>query len=163
MHAEEFLSLHATFKHCRIHHRRGQLHARRTRRLSQIGFLISSLFLSFSLFFQLSQCAQFGLIGFEIYISLFSCHLNLHSVRAKLRLNSSPHQCNILLGGYEEAPDGDGLLLYLFGYLGTLVNLLFAAEGCSQYFVLSMPDCCWQKNLSLDEDVDAMMNCIAQV
>lgn len=76
---------------------------------------------------------------------------------------SSPYQCNILLGGYDEAPNADGPLLYSCDYLGTLVKLPFAAEGYAQYFVLSTLDRYWKKNLSLEEGIDVIKKCIAEV
>ncbi|KAI0566192.1 proteasome chain protein [Gracilaria domingensis] len=75
----------------------------------------------------------------------------------------SPFQCNILMGGYDAPPNGKGASLYSCDYLGTLVKLKFAAEGYAQYFVLSTLDRYWKKNLSVDEGLDIIKKCVAEI
>lgn len=88
-----------------------------------------------------------------------------HYTRGELAkfLRKSPYQCNVLLGGYDGAPNGDGPVLYSCDYLGTLHKLTFAAEGYAQYFVLSTLDRYWKKNLSLEDGVSIIRKCIAEV
>lgn len=75
----------------------------------------------------------------------------------------APYQCNVLIGGYDAAPYGKGTSLYSCDYLGTLHKLSFAAEGYAQYFVLSTLDRYWKKNLSLEQGVDVIEKCIAEI
>lgn len=75
----------------------------------------------------------------------------------------SPFQCNVLLGGFDSHPNGDGPSLYSCDYLGTLTKLSFAAEGYAQYFVLSTLDRYWKKTLSLDQGLKVIRKCIAEV
>lgn len=78
-------------------------------------------------------------------------------------LRRSPFQCNILLGGYDSAPSGDGPSLYSCDYLGTLTKLTFAAEGYAQYFVLSTLDRYWKKDMTLEEGLIVLRKCIAEI
>lgn len=78
-------------------------------------------------------------------------------------LRRSTMQCNILIGGYDSHPNGNGPCLYSCDYLGTLTKLSFAAEGYAQYFVLSTLDRYWKKNLSLDDGLAVIRSCIAEV
>lgn len=78
-------------------------------------------------------------------------------------LRRSPFQCNVLIGGYDAAPFGNGPSLYSCDYLGTLTKLKFAAEGYAQYFVLSTLDRYWKKNLSVEEGVEVIKKCVAEV
>lgn len=78
-------------------------------------------------------------------------------------LRKSPFQCNVLMGGFDAAPNGHGPSLYSCDYLGTLVPLEFAAEGYAQYFVLSTLDRYWKKNLTLDQGIEVIKKCIAEI
>lgn len=75
----------------------------------------------------------------------------------------APYQCNVLIGGYDAAPYGNEASLYSCDYLGTLHKLSFAAEGYAQYFVLSTLDRYWKKNLPLEQGVEIIEKCVAEV
>lgn len=95
-------------------------------------------------------------------VSATHSHHVFHSITFPTR-RKAPYQCNVLLGGYDAAPNGDGPSLYSCDYLGTLHKLSFAAEGYAQYFVLSTLDRYWKKNLSLEDGLVVIRKCIAEI
>lgn len=68
-----------------------------------------------------------------------------------------------MIAGYDSPPNGEGPALYSCDYLGTLTKLKFAAEGYAQYFVLSTLDRYWKKNLTVNEGIDVIHKCIAEI
>lgn len=133
---------------------------------------------------QLDECKLFAAAGVPGDVTKFSEHVQkdvrLYTLRSGITMSTSavanytrgelarflrrsPFQCNILIGGYDSHPNGDGPSLYSCDYLGTLTKLTFGAEGYAQYFVLSTLDRYWKKNLSLDEGLDVIRKCIAEV
>lgn len=133
---------------------------------------------------QLDDCKLFAAAGIPGDVTKFSEHVQkdvrLYTLRSGITMSTaaianytrgelarflrrSPFQCNILIGGYDSHPNGDGPSLYSCDYLGTLTNLTFGAEGYAQYFVLSILDRYWKKNLSLDEGLVVIRKCIAEI
>jgi len=72
-----------------------------------------------------------------------------------------PYAVNILLGGYDVATETPKL--YWIDYLGTMVEVPFAAHGYGSYFALSLLDRYHNPEAPLEEGVEALKRCIAEV
>jgi 20S proteasome alpha/beta subunit len=83
-----------------------------------------------------------------------------HFLRAVLAKNArrSPYQANLLLAGY----DGKPALFYL-DHLGTLQQIPYGAQGYSSYFVLSVFDKLYRKDLTFDEGKAAVKAALEQI
>jgi len=72
-----------------------------------------------------------------------------------------PYSVNLLLGGYDVATEAPKL--YWIDYLGTLADVPFAAHGYGSYFALSLLDHYHNPDASLEEGIDTLKRCIAEV
>lgn len=72
-----------------------------------------------------------------------------------------PYQVNLLLGGYDE-PSSEPALYWL-DYLGTLVQVPFAAQGYAAYLTLSTMDRYHSPDMSLDEGLQLLRRCIDEM
>jgi len=72
-----------------------------------------------------------------------------------------PYSVNLLLGGYDVAADVPKL--YWIDYLGTLADVPFAAHGYGSYFALSLLDRYHNPEAPLEEGVEVLKRCIAEV
>eukprot|EP01117_Protostelium_nocturnum_P000304 TRINITY_DN10370_c0_g1_i1.p1 TRINITY_DN10370_c0_g1~~TRINITY_DN10370_c0_g1_i1.p1 ORF type:complete len:193 (+),score=58.04 TRINITY_DN10370_c0_g1_i1:139-717(+) len=75
-------------------------------------------------------------------------------------LRSRPYQVNMLLGGWDEEA---GASLYFLDYMGSLHKQDFGCQGYSNYFILSLLDKYWKKGLNLEEGVQLIKTCMAQL
>ncbi|KAF5323091.1 hypothetical protein D9611_009379 [Ephemerocybe angulata] len=72
-----------------------------------------------------------------------------------------PYSVNLLLGGYDVASHDPHL--YWIDYLGTIAEVPFAAHGYGSYFALSLLDRYHKPDASLEEGVETLKRCIAEV
>ncbi|WFD16469.1 proteasome endopeptidase complex [Malassezia arunalokei] len=72
-----------------------------------------------------------------------------------------PYQVNLLLGGYDE-PSSEPAL-YWIDYLGTLVQVPFAAHGYASYLTLSTMDRYHRPDMSLEEGLHLLKQCINEM
>jgi len=72
-----------------------------------------------------------------------------------------PYQVNLLLGGYDEPTSEPAL--YWVDYLGTLVQVPFAAHGYASYLTLSTMDRYHRPDMSLDEGLKLLKQCIEEI
>ncbi|KIK96906.1 hypothetical protein PAXRUDRAFT_825467 [Paxillus rubicundulus Ve08.2h10] len=72
-----------------------------------------------------------------------------------------PYSVNLLLGGYDIADHKPNL--YWIDYLGTVVELPFAAHGYGSYFALSLLDRYHNPEASLEEGLATLKRCIEEV
>ncbi|EDP44799.1 hypothetical protein MGL_1281 [Malassezia globosa CBS 7966] len=72
-----------------------------------------------------------------------------------------PYQVNLLLGGYDEPTSEPAL--YWVDYLGTLVQVPFAAHGYASYLTLSTMDRYHRPDMSLDEGLKLLKQCIEEM
>ncbi|AXA50904.1 20S proteasome subunit beta 4 [Malassezia restricta] len=72
-----------------------------------------------------------------------------------------PYQVNLLLGGYDE-PSSEPAL-YWIDYLGTLVQVPFAAHGYASYLTLSTMDRYHRPDMSLEEGLQLLKQCINEM
>ncbi|CAI5498495.1 unnamed protein product [Closterium sp. Naga37s-1] len=70
------------------------------------------------------------------------------------------YQTNMLLAGFDE---GVGPSLYYLDYLATLHKVKHTAIGYCSYFVLSIFDKYYKDNMTLDEALEVVDRCIAEV
>ncbi|KIJ59883.1 hypothetical protein HYDPIDRAFT_170577 [Hydnomerulius pinastri MD-312] len=73
----------------------------------------------------------------------------------------NPYSVNLLLGGYDLADHTPNL--YWVDYLGTVVEVPFAAHGYGSYFALSLLDRYHDPEASLEEGLATLRRCIDEV
>ena len=76
-------------------------------------------------------------------------------------LRKSPYQVNMLLGGVDA--DDKVPSLYWLDYMGTLQKLDYSAAGYASNFVLSTLDCHWKPDMTVEEGLELMKKCIAEL
>lgn len=81
----------------------------------------------------------------------------IREVMAKA-LRKNPYEVNMLLAGYDENPS-----LYYIDYLGTLQKIPFGAQGYCSYFVMSIFDKFYKKDMSLEEGLLLMDKVLKQI
>lgn len=74
-------------------------------------------------------------------------------------LRKGPYQTNVLLGGVDHV----GPQLYWLDYLGTCQKVHFGAHGYAGYFVMSVLNNFWEKDLSLDKALEIARYCINEL
>lgn len=75
-------------------------------------------------------------------------------------LRKRPYMTNLLIAGFDT---GKGPSLYWCDYLATMHKMNIAGTGYGSYFVLSMFDRLWHKDLTEDEALSLMMKGIEEV
>lgn len=75
-------------------------------------------------------------------------------------LRKGPFQTNILLGGYD---DNKGPSLYFMDYMASLHAVDKGAHGYGGYFTLGLLDREYKKNMTLDEGIKLLKQCIAEL
>ncbi|KAG1835468.1 nucleophile aminohydrolase [Suillus variegatus] len=73
----------------------------------------------------------------------------------------NPYSVNLLLGGYDTSSHTPNL--YWIDYLGTVVEVPFAAHGYGSYFALSLLDRYHDPEASLEEGLANLKRCIDEV
>lgn len=78
-----------------------------------------------------------------------------HFTRGELAtaLRKSPYYTNLLIAGYDEHA---GPSLYWCDYLATMHHMNICGTGYGSYFVLSLFDALWKKDLSEEEALNMM-------
>ena len=71
----------------------------------------------------------------------------------------TPYTTNVLVGGC----DGEGSRLYWIDYLATLTELPFAAHGYASYFVLSLMDRHYRKDMTVEEGLGLLKMCLQEL
>lgn len=87
-----------------------------------------------------------------------AAHFTRHQLATALRKN--PYNVNILLGGYSEK---EGAALYYMDYLASMHKVKFGAHGYSSFFVLSIMDKEYKEDMSLEEAMQLLEHCFAEV
>ncbi|ODV89320.1 hypothetical protein CANCADRAFT_13934, partial [Tortispora caseinolytica NRRL Y-17796] len=73
----------------------------------------------------------------------------------------SPYQVNMLLGGYDDVDKKPSL--YWIDYLASSVSVPYAAHGYASYYCLSTMDRHARDDLTLEEGLDIMARCAAEL
>ncbi|KAL0484679.1 proteasome subunit beta-2 [Acrasis kona] len=91
-----------------------------------------------------------------------STHGAAHFLRGELAtaLRKNPYQVNMLLAGYDKEIGGS---LYYVDYLASMQKVPFGAHGYGSYFVWSILDKYAHLDMDLDEGIDVLNKCIAEV
>ena len=76
-------------------------------------------------------------------------------------LRRGPYQVNCLVGGFEHTT-GEAKL-YWMDYLGTLQQVTKGAHGYAGYFVNSVLDNSFQKDMTLDDGIATLKKCIVEL
>lgn len=76
-------------------------------------------------------------------------------------LRRAPYQVNLLVGGYDHL--SGQAKLYWMDYLGTLQQVTKGAHGYAAYFVNSVLDNSFQKDMTLEDGIKAMKQCILEL
>jgi 20S proteasome subunit beta 4 len=91
-----------------------------------------------------------------------STHGAAHFLRGELAtaLRKNPYQVNMLLAGYEKDA---GPSLYYIDYLASMQKVPFGAHGYGAYFSYTIMDKYAKPDMTLEEGIDVMKRCIAEV
>lgn len=91
---------------------------------------------------------------------LFLSLLTLYRNELATALRKRPYQANILLAGYDV---DDGATMYYMDYLASMHKVDKAAQGYGAYFTLGLMDRVWREGMSLEECVNLLKKCIAEL
>ncbi|KAL0211686.1 hypothetical protein RCL1_005441 [Eukaryota sp. TZLM3-RCL] len=85
-----------------------------------------------------------------------------HYVRRLLadRLRKGPLQVSTIVAGFDE---GSGGSLYWVDYLASMQQLNYAAHGYCSNFLYSIFDRYWKQDLTVEEGMDIMKKCVAEI
>lgn len=72
-----------------------------------------------------------------------------------------PYQVNVLLGGYN--PKTDTPSLYWLDYLGTSVELPYAAHGYAAFYCSSLLDRHYRKDMNVEDGLELMNMCLKEL
>ena len=76
-------------------------------------------------------------------------------------LRKGPYNVNLLIGGYDEGEKR--AKLYWMDYLGTLQQVNKGAQGYAGYFVNSVLDQHFTKDMTLEQGIAAVKDCIKEL
>jgi|TARA_B110000285_G_C14900257_1_gene502888 20S proteasome subunit beta 4 len=76
-------------------------------------------------------------------------------------LRRAPYQVNVLLGGYDHVEEE--AQMYYLDYLGCLQRVSKGAHGYAAYFVNSVLDQHFKKDMTLEQGMEAMRQCIVEL
>lgn len=76
-------------------------------------------------------------------------------------LRKGPYQVNLLMGGYDH--QAEKARLYWFDYLGTMQEVTKGAHGYAGYFVSSVLDNHYKKDMTLEEGLECAKECINEL
>ena len=74
-------------------------------------------------------------------------------------IRKGPYQCNFILGGVDHL----GPQLYWLDYMGTCEKVHFGAQGYASYFVMSVLNNFWEKEMSLEKAMETVQYCINEL
>lgn len=105
-------------------------------------------------------------------IQLFSIRENFelspHAVSSFVRTelaksirSRKPYQVNVLIAGYDIKKNKPEL--YQIDYLGTKVELPYAAHGYSGFYTFSLLDHHYRPDMTIDEGLDLLKKCVAEL
>lgn len=76
-------------------------------------------------------------------------------------LRNGPFQVNLLIGGYDEQTEK--ARLFWIDYLGTLQEVTKGAHGYAGYFVSSVLDKNYKKDMTLEEGLETAKECVHEL
>jgi 20S proteasome subunit beta 4 len=87
-------------------------------------------------------------------------HFTRRNLADSLR-SRSPYQVNMLLAGYD--PVTDDCQLFFMDYLGSVVEVPYAAHGYGGFFTTAIMDAHYKKGMSREEAYVLMTDCIHEI
>jgi 20S proteasome subunit beta 4 len=102
----------------------------------------------------------------QLYEVRYGFSLNTNAAANFIRTNMaqalrrSPYQVNLLLGGYDRT---DGPSLYFVDYMGSMHKMEFGVHGYASYFITSVLDKNYRKDMNLEEAVALANSCIDEL
>ena len=112
----------------------------------------------FANFIQRNLALQEFRTGHELGVESTAQYMRSELAKA---LRSGPYQVNLLMGGYDHV-EGRAKLFWM-DYLGTLQQVNKGAQGYAGYFVNSVLDNAFHKDMTLDQGVEAAKKCIHEL
>lgn len=91
-------------------------------------------------------------------MSMSECAFYIRSILAEA-IRQGPYQVNCLLGGI----DHEGPSLYWLDYLGTCQKMNFGAHGYAGYFISSVLNNFWEKDMDLEKALECVKYCINEL
>lgn len=114
------------------------------------------------------QFAEYIQANMQLYLIRENYELSPHAVSsfvrnelAKSLRSRKPFQVNVLIGGYDtknEKPE-----LYQIDYLGTKVELPYAAHGYAGFYTFSLLDHHYRPDMTLDEGLALLKKCVQEL
>ncbi|EER09201.1 proteasome subunit beta type 2, putative [Perkinsus marinus ATCC 50983] len=111
-----------------------------------------------------NQFLEFISRNVELYALVNGVQLTTHALASFTRneladaLRKGPYQVNMLIGGYDDK-DGSASLYYM-DYLASCQKITRGAHGYAAYFVLGLLDKLYKKDMTQEDGLDAIKQCI---
>merc|ERR1712100_1003617 len=112
---------------------------------------------------QFGEYVQKNLKLYELRTSTnLSTHAAANFVRGELAryLRQKPYYVDLLIGGWDK---DDGPSLYYLDYLASMQKVPYACHGYAGYFCSSTIDRYYTPNLSLEEGLDILRECVHEI
>ena len=113
---------------------------------------------TFANFIQRNMALQELRTGHELGVEATAQWMRTEMAKA---LRQGPYQVNLLMGGYDLI-EGRAKL-YWMDYLGTLQQVNKGAQGYAGYFVNSVLDNSFHKDMTLEQGIEAAKKCIKEL
>ena len=113
------------------------------------------------------QYSNFIKRNLELQEMRTGCELGVEATAQYMRtelakaLRKGPYQVNLLIGGFDQHENR--AKMYWMDYLGTLQQLNKGAQGYASYFVNSILDNHFQKDMTLEQGLAACRMCIKEL
>ncbi|CDO92542.1 unnamed protein product [Kluyveromyces dobzhanskii CBS 2104] len=114
------------------------------------------------------QFAEYIQANMQLYLIRENYELSPHAASSFVRTELAkslrtrkPFQVNVLIGGYDtkkEKPE-----LYQIDYLGTMVELPYAAHGYAGFYTFSLLDRHYRSDLTVEEGLDLLKQCVKEL
>ncbi|CCD25180.1 proteasome core particle subunit beta 4 NDAI_0E03630 [Naumovozyma dairenensis CBS 421] len=114
------------------------------------------------------QFAEYIQANIQLYAMREDYELSPHAVSSFVRQELAksirsrrPYQANVLIGGFDTKKDTPGL--YQIDYLGTKVELPYAAHGYSGFYTFSLLDRHYRPDMTTEEGLKLLKLCITEL
>lgn len=114
------------------------------------------------------QFAEYIQANMQLHIIRDNCELSPQAISSFIRnelaksiRTRKPFQVNVLIGGYDtkkSAPE-----LYQIDYLGTKVELPYAAHGYSGFYTFSLLDRHYRPDMTCEEGLELLKLCVSEL
>ncbi|QEU61741.1 Pre1 [Kluyveromyces lactis] len=114
------------------------------------------------------QFAEYIQANMQLYLIRENYELSPHAASSFVRTelakslrSRKPFQVNVLIGGYDTKKEKAEL--YQIDYLGTKVELPYAAHGYAGFYTFSLLDRHYREDLTVDEALGLLKQCVKEL